>query len=36
MLHTIAMRARAGTVRAELEELARKVVAAICGQAQVD
>jgi TetR/AcrR family transcriptional regulator, copper-responsive repressor len=31
-LHTIAIRARAGTGRAELEELARKAVAAICGQ----
>jgi TetR/AcrR family transcriptional regulator, copper-responsive repressor len=31
-LHTIAIRARAGTARAELDKLARKVVAAICGQ----
>jgi enoyl-CoA hydratase/carnithine racemase len=31
-LHTIAIRARAGTARAELEKLARKAVAAICGQ----
>jgi hypothetical protein len=31
MLHTIAIRARAGTARAELEDLARKAVAAICG-----
>jgi hypothetical protein len=31
MLHTIAIRTRAGTARAELEEFARKAVAAICG-----
>jgi TetR/AcrR family transcriptional regulator, copper-responsive repressor len=31
-LHTIAIRARAGTARAELEKLARKAVAAICGR----
>jgi len=31
-LHTIAIRARAGTARAELEGLARKAVATICGQ----
>jgi TetR/AcrR family transcriptional regulator, copper-responsive repressor len=31
-LHTIAIRARAGAARAELYELARKAVAAICGQ----
>jgi AcrR family transcriptional regulator len=30
-LHTIAIRARAGTPRAELRELARKAVRAICG-----
>jgi len=31
MLHTIAIRARAGVPRAELQEIARKAVAAICG-----
>lgn len=31
MLHTIAIRARAGVPRAELREMARKAVAAICG-----
>src|SRR5262245_40508448 len=32
LLHTIAIRSRAGTRRAELEEIARKAVAMICGQ----
>ncbi len=31
MMHTIAIRARAGTPRAELRELARKAVKVICG-----
>ncbi|HEX4505519.1 MAG TPA: TetR/AcrR family transcriptional regulator [Alphaproteobacteria bacterium] len=31
-MHTIAIRARAGIARAELQELARKAVAAICGR----
>jgi len=31
-LHTLAIRARAGTPRAELEELARKAVKIICGK----
>jgi AcrR family transcriptional regulator len=31
VLHTIAIRARAGTPRAELREIARKAVAVICG-----
>jgi hypothetical protein len=30
-LHTIAIRARAGTPRAELRELAQKAVGVICG-----
>lgn len=34
-LHTIAIRARAGTSRTELRELARKAVTAICGRAPV-
>ena len=35
-LHSIALRARAGTPRAELEALARKAVAAICGDPAAD
>ena len=31
IMHTIAIRARAGTSRAELRELARKAVKVICG-----
>jgi len=31
-LHTIALRARAGTPRAELEQLARQAVGVICGR----
>ncbi|MGP0060584.1 MAG: TetR/AcrR family transcriptional regulator [Beijerinckiaceae bacterium] len=34
-LHTIAIRARSGTPRAELEDLARKAVGVICGR-QID
>ncbi len=35
VLHTIAIRSRAGTPRAELEDLARKAVGVICGR-QID
>jgi TetR/AcrR family transcriptional regulator, copper-responsive repressor len=31
-LHTIAIRARAGTPRAELEEIARKAIGVICSK----